>query len=485
MSVRHVLKGTSSAIGATVGKLNRRAVAEQLLTISGANRDVLRDAPKERTKQVAMGAVLVSTAAIAAVSAGYAFHLALHLAVPFAVLAGAAWGLIILNLDRWLIVSSPRLTTKLGTLGMALPRVLLAVLIGAVISTPLTLAIFSAEISTEVKVMAAEEEDAFNEQLATDSRYQQLPALQQQVLDLQADLADGVTDADVMNDPAVVDLQQRLDEVTAQYNAAAAAYLCEKDGTCGTGVPGTGQASEDKRAERDRLEREVKALEAQLDPLKFQVKQQLQAEDDKKSADQQVQLAALQTQIADTQAAKDAEIAAHRAAVGQGDGILARLTALGRIQHDNPSLATAHWLLFAFMTALECLPIIFKTMLALGPPSLYERLVALDEEKAETRVRLRMQTEYEEAETLARSALAAAEARAARTLEAESRATGMVLDAQLAVTHAGVRQWRDEQLGRTPQAAGEAPFASDAELEAFYREPELGPAGYTGVAGMA
>ena len=107
------------------------------------------------------------------------------------------------------------------------------------------------------------------------------------------------------------------------------------------------------------------------------------------------------------------------------------------------------------MTALECLPIIFKTMLALGPPSLYERLVLLEEEKLEARMRLRMQTEYEEAETLARSALAAAEARAARTLEAESKATGMVLNAQLAVTRAGLRRWRAEQLGT-------------ADLEALY-----------------
>ncbi|MGR7026370.1 hypothetical protein [Geodermatophilus sp. URMC 62] len=106
------------------------------------------------------------------------------------------------------------------------------------------------------------------------------------------------------------------------------------------------------------------------------------------------------------------------------------------------------------MTALECLPILFKTMLALAPPSLYERLLALDEEKVEERVRLRMQTEYEEAEVLAKSALAAAEARAARTLEAESRATGMVLDAQLDVTRHGVERWRDEQLEDTRRVNG-------------------------------
>ena len=90
-------------------RVTRSAVAEQLLTVSGANRDVLRDAPKERTKQVAMGAVLLSTAAIATVSASYALHLALHFWWPFAVLGGVAWGLVILNLDRWLVVSSPRL----------------------------------------------------------------------------------------------------------------------------------------------------------------------------------------------------------------------------------------------------------------------------------------------------------------------------------------------------------------------------------------
>ncbi len=138
-------------------------------------------------------------------------------------------------------------------------------------------------------------------------------------------------------------------------------------------------------------------------------------------------------------------------------------------------LHTAHLLLFLFMTALECLPIIFKTMLALAPPSLYERLVLLEEEKAEQRMRLRLQTEYEEAETLARSALAAAEARAARTLEAESRATGMVLDAQLDVTRNGVRRWRDEQLGATTSPGEERdgmPSADD--LESLYTNDGLG-----------
>ncbi len=421
-------------------------ISEILLTVSGANRDVLRQAPKERTKQVAMGAVLFSTAAVAAVSAAYAFHMALHLWWPVAVVGGLLWGLLILNLDRWLVVSTPRLRSWFGTICMALPRVGLALLIGAVVSTPLTLAIFSSEINAEIKVMAAEAEDAFNRKLNDDSRYKQIPAWKDQIQTLQEDMAHGVTDADVLDDPAVVDLQRRIDDAKARYEAAAAAYQAEIDGTGGTGVAGDGPATEAKKREMDRLEQEWKDLAAELDPLKAQVRQQLESQEAQKTSDQKVQLAGLQSDLAKAESDLQAEKAAHEQAVGNGDGILARLTALGRLSDRDAGLGTAHHLLFAFMTAIECLPIFFKTMLALAPPNLYERLVALEEEKTEARVRLRLEAEYEEAELMAKSALTAAEARAARTLDAESRATGVVLDAQLAVTKESVRRWRKEQM---------------------------------------
>ncbi|WP_336031176.1 DUF4407 domain-containing protein [Geodermatophilus sp. FMUSA9-8] len=434
--------------------LSRAALSEHLLTVAGANREVLREAPKERGKQVAMGAVLLSTAGLAVVSASYALHIALDLWVPVAVAGGLVWGLVILNLDRWLVVSSPRLKRWWSTLAMALPRVVLAVLIGAVVSTPLTLAVFSAEIATEVEVMAAEAEDEFNQRMQADSRTVDLRDKQARIAELEADLADGVTQDDVNEAPAVVDMQRRLDEVTARYEAAEAAYNAEIDGTGGTGDQGFGPATDARRADRDRLRAERDALAAELDALKAQTFEQLQSEEAQKTVDQQNELAGLRADVTSLQRRLAAEAAAHEAAVDDSDGILARLTAMSRLEEGNPTLATAHRLLFWFMTAIECLPILFKTMLALAPPSLYERLLALGDEKVEERVRLRMQTEYEEAEVLARSALAAAEARAARTLEAESRATGMVLEAQLDVTRDGVDRWRDEQLARSPHVNG-------------------------------
>lgn len=438
-------------------------IAEFLLTVSGANRDVLAEAPKERTKQIAMGAVLVSTAAIASVSASYALHIALHLWLPFAVLGGLAWGLVILNLDRWLVVSTPRLKTKLGTLAMALPRVLLAVLIGAVISTPLTLAVFSSEINVEVKRMAAAADSDFNRQMEQDDRYKQIPTWEGQIKGLQQDIRTPVSDADVNNNDAVKALQVQLDQAQAQLTAAEQAVVDESAGTGGTGVPGHGAAYWDKVALQDRLRDQVQQRTQQLAGLKQEVRQQLDDAEPAKNAQQQKQVDDLQAQVDDAKKDRAAAVTTHEQAVKNQDGILARLTALEHIQKGDSMLAAAHLLLFLFMTALECLPIIFKTMLALAPPNLYERLMALEEERAEARVRLRMQTEYEEAETMARSALAAAEARAARTLEAESKATGMVLGAQLAVTREGVRRWRDDQILRMPGNEGNVVGAPDLE----------------------
>ncbi len=451
-------------------------ISNMLLTVSGADRGTLRQAPKERTKQVAMGAVLLSTAGIAVVSASYAMHIALRLPVLLAILGGLVWGLIILNLDRWLVVSTPRLGTAWGTLAMAVPRVLLAVLIGVVVSTPLTLAVFRGEIDAELTVMAQEEQQAFADKMA--GRTAEIDQLQAEVDRLTNALADGVSEADVLGDDAVIDLRKQVDAARARYDAAAVAVQCENDGTCGTGVAGFGEVSRQKVAERDRLQQEWQTLSAQLAALQVDVRTQLEDEDKALAVSERSDLGKRQAELAEKTASRAADTAANDQATDNGDGILARLSALGRIQDRDPMLATAHWMLFLFMTALECLPILFKTMLSLAPPSLYERLVALEDQRAEARVRLRMQTDYEEAETLARSALTAAEARAARTLEAESKATGIVLDAQLAVTRESVRRWRDEQRQRAAAGGsdtaigpeGDAPEAEDEYLSRLEAE---------------
>jgi ABC-type nitrate/sulfonate/bicarbonate transport system permease component len=138
-----------------------------LATVAGAHRDLLERAPRDRVKQASLGGVLLTTAALAAVSCAVALTMAMRLPWPVAVAGGLLWGVGIYNLDRWLVVSTPR-GAPLRTALVSLVRIGLAVVIGAVVSTPLTLVVFDAEISAELQRMHTEDEARFEEELATD-----------------------------------------------------------------------------------------------------------------------------------------------------------------------------------------------------------------------------------------------------------------------------------------------------------------------------
>src|SRR5687768_7478279 len=100
-----------------------------------------------------MGGVVASTGILAGLSMAFALNFAAHAPWPIAVPLGVLWGLIIVNLDRLLIAGMRHGTSVRRTLALGLPRVLLAVILGFVIATPLTLQIFRSEIDTEITEM--------------------------------------------------------------------------------------------------------------------------------------------------------------------------------------------------------------------------------------------------------------------------------------------------------------------------------------------
>jgi hypothetical protein len=70
-------------------------------------------------------------------------------------------------------------------------------------------------------------------------------------------------------------------------------------------------------------------------------------------------------------------------------GILASLKALDELRSSSATLFVAEFLLFLFFTAIECLPILVKVLLDLGPMNMYERAIA----KAEQAILLRAEEE--------------------------------------------------------------------------------------------
>ncbi len=431
-------------------------VSRFLLSVAGANRAVLDHAPRDLVKQTALGGTLLTTASLAAVASALALWMALDVTVWAAILGGVVWGLAILNLDRWLVVSTPRQQTKLATIAMAMPRVLLALVIGLVISTPLTLQIFKAEIDAELVRLHQVELEDFENALLADERFADLPEWKSEIVELEQAVTAGVPTDVVSSNPEVIALRERLAQVETDYNAAEQEVACEKDGTCGSGVIGAGPAFEEKKARRDRLASERASLQQQLQTMTDEIRTGAEAAYAQQTIDNKTRLDGLRDQVADAEQKRDAEVAAHDGTVENDDGLLARLEALESLTHHNRMLQMAHLLLFVFLTAIECLPIFFKTLLALSKPTLYEQLLLLEDTRSEERARLRLQTEHEEALAVAEAALEAAQARSATQLDAEIRTAQVVLDAQVSLANQAVDKWKRRQSALI-----------DEELESF------------------
>ncbi|GAB3491276.1 DUF4407 domain-containing protein [Amycolatopsis cihanbeyliensis] len=108
-----------------------------LARLAGSRQEIPDEAPGELTKHAAMGGILLSTAALAGVSAFFALTSTLDLSWPVSAVAALGWAAIVLNLDRMLVISMNDLGTVRMKVLAGLPRVLLALVIGSVISTPL------------------------------------------------------------------------------------------------------------------------------------------------------------------------------------------------------------------------------------------------------------------------------------------------------------------------------------------------------------
>ena len=132
-----------------------------LIWLSGAQQDILARCRADRPKYVGLGAAVLITAALAAVSMTFALHNALKVSLAAAIPFAVAWGLAIMSLDRWLVVSLVRQQNKLNYLLLALPRVALGILFGLIISTPFTLQIFQPEINQQITEIQKQRADNF------------------------------------------------------------------------------------------------------------------------------------------------------------------------------------------------------------------------------------------------------------------------------------------------------------------------------------
>ncbi|SDF07159.1 protein of unknown function [Blastococcus aurantiacus] len=350
----------------------RARLGDGLAVLSGARPDVLEAVPGARAKFVALGGVLLSTGGLAVLSAAFAVHMALGVWWPFALLLGVGWGFVIVNLDRMLLVGMAHDSSLKRNLLMAVPRVGLALVLGIVISTPLTLQIFHKEIDTQVVALQAEASDEFNRNLDDDARFAGLPELREKVATEQAVVASGGSSA-----ADLAPLQGELAAAQAAYDSALATQRelsaraqCELDGTCGTGDAGTGEAYLQARAAADAHAAVVDTAKDELDAATAAITAGASRSMQQATADLETDKAEL-ARLAEQQTALQAAFDETNA---DNTGILIRLQALSALSDSNATMAIAHYMLALLFICVELLPVLMKMLLNFGPRSTYDRL---------------------------------------------------------------------------------------------------------------
>ncbi|MFI6227918.1 DUF4407 domain-containing protein [Micromonospora echinospora] len=409
-----------------------------IIWLSGADLATLQKCPSERGKFVGVGGVVLTTAVMAAVSFAFALHTGAHAPLPVAIGAALLWGLAIMNLDRWLVTATHRRERWYQNLVIALPRFVLAIIIGAVISTPLVLWIFQSEIETELKVLQARAHSDFQEQLNNDVRLKEIPELQASVTRLQA-IADGTARDAVPPTAEIVKLRTEFEKLDQEAVRLQNDATNELDGDGGTRIKGNGPVYQRKQALATRARSQANAAKKKLD------------------AAETTFLANSEEAIAKARESAKTELGQKRDRLGsllaekqtreeqfdernERPGILARLDALSSLTSRTTTLQTAYLALLLFITAIEVLPVLVKFLMNLGPPTLYDRILADGNRSRIEQAAKAFDYERQIAESELKERLQ-------RENDAVPGLVKQMVDAEVEVYEKKIGQWRETELG--------------------------------------
>lgn len=283
---------------------------------SGADAKILETCSSgEQNKYAGIGATVFFTAVMAFIASAYALYTVFD-SVLAAVFFGLIWGLLIFNLDRFIVSTIKKRDSFKSELLQATPRIILAVIIAIVISKPLEMKIFEKEINQVLLEQKNEMTLANKEQIAQ----QYTP----KVAELNASIAA---------------LKGEITTKEAETNALYDTYISEAEGTAGTKLLGKGPVYKEKREKHD-------AALAELQALKETNATKISGIED--------QIAALDTEYA-------TNVTDSQPIIDGFDGLMARITALKEL----PWLPS--FFIFLLFLAIETSPIIAKLLSPKGP----------------------------------------------------------------------------------------------------------------------
>ena len=327
-------------------------VSHFLYFCAGCDVDILKQCSHTDTvKYQGIGGVVLATATLAFFSGSYAFYTVFVPKVGFAlsvaqqesylpayigaVFFGIVWSLMIFNLDRFIVSSSGQGdgtdAITLGEVGRALPRIIMAIMIGLVLSKPLEIRIMQSEIDARLQI--EQDNHAHERQKLLDQEY----SLARK--DLDAKKAEKVALRD--NDEKELNSRQKI------VDAARLALQNEIDGGPGSsGRPGCAKSCQQKKENLDKDEAELQEERKKNEPAVAEYKEDIKR---------------IQTDIDNLNKKREDELLINKKGAAQLDGLIERIS----IAEEIAPIASR--LLTALLIILEIAPIFFKMMLTISP----------------------------------------------------------------------------------------------------------------------
>ncbi|MDQ3742223.1 MAG: DUF4407 domain-containing protein [Actinomycetota bacterium] len=320
-----------------------------LLWLSTADRDVLASCPEEEGRFVTAGGAVLASTGMAALSGTFTFNQLLHTHPLPAVVLGLAFALMIMNIERFVLVSIRRQRTPLFTLLSATPRIGLAFLMGLVTSIPLLLTVFGAEVSKQAIENRNNELHAARTHLAR--QFARVPKLQREQRQIQAQLNAITPGRALMTSPQYRALAHRMSRLQVWIRTTRDPVLVRS------------------------YKRQANTTLREIRPLRAKLLAQERRATGIAHAQQRGRLDAVRRELEPLRTEKLRKDAELERRFRDPPGLADRIKALDMLSEQNQAVASIKNVLWLFILAIDSLPAILKTMLSLGRMTLYERLL--------------------------------------------------------------------------------------------------------------
>lgn len=429
---------------------------------AGTNIDVLEKCPTDHSKYFGVGGTIVFTALMASFAGGYAFFTAFK-STPLAFAFGAFWGLLIFNLDRYIVstIGKGDGTSKITKeeWKIAAPRLMMAVLLGFVIATPLELKIFETEIKTVVERLKIDKaEELKNRDVSFNTEFE---TTRERLAKVESDLTELTNNKQQLTENAGRSFEERKNElvqdskqkeselntVQSRVNTYHNSYLVSiRDSLSSNEINRRKSIRDQEIGRRNQLRKEKIVIDEQVRELNENKGNAIQEEQQK--IDRQISLLvtekeSLLDQVNELSKTRTNKRENYDNKVENYDGFAAHLEAMSILTSEKSSIFWAKWLITLLFIFIEVAPVLFKLMAESGP---YDDIMERIKHESNVREKQKISDINDDINTSIRISSERNKSRLDAELKGNEELITSIALAQADIAKLAVEKWKEKEI---------------------------------------